>query len=151
MSRDDFLIGVSGGINGVPEDPSDPDFDLHGDLKLPVVPFRGLERDVVVVDSIADLPSEVSVVGFLRDTLRAFVAPHAKGGLPVAAKAVTASTFFRLHPHPKPYPNAGCGERVRSGDYFSGAKVCGHCRDRLAIVETLLASPALRAVPLRVR
>ncbi len=45
--------------------------------------------------------------------------------------------FVAENPHPTPYATKWCRVNERDLDFQLGAAVCQHCRDRLAVVETL--------------
>lgn len=119
--------------------------------QLPWVTVRGLrESRVVVLGGATELVSRLPVVGYV---MRRFATPifgrppieKAPGAL---HEAVTFREFCRENPHPgADWTSPQCEKNQKSFDFSRGADVCAFCRDRLALWESLLAAPAVRAVP----
>lgn len=134
------MIDINGGIDGEGEAPEADDLEPLGEFKLPILAFRGLEREVMVDGS--PIPEPRSVLGFLRGMRAAIV------GRPGAGIATVAlDTFLRNHPHPEHHATVWCKTADKDREYRLGAGVCRFCRDRLAVIETLVAHPAVRLVP----
>lgn len=147
----DCLIGIEGGVDG-DRDAADPVPGLEN--RLPILVMRGIRCErVVVLGGAEEKISRIPVVGYV---LRSFVTPifagppleRAEGAL---HDAVTFREFCRENPHPggeKIRPL--CAKREAKCSWAldaRGAEVCAFCRDRLALWESLLVAPAVRAVP----
>ncbi len=112
---------------------------------------RGLKREqVVVLGTATEKVTRLPVVGYVvrKFLTPLFAAPPLERAVGAVHEAVTFREFCRENPHPGGLPLAEqCAKNEKSHDYARGAEVCAFCRDRLAIWETLLAAPAVRAVP----
>ena len=100
------MIDINGGIDGEGEAPEADDLEPLGEFKLPILAFRGLEREVMVDGS--PIPEPRSVLGFLRGMRAAIV------GRPGAGIATVAlDTFLRNHPHPEHHATVCARPRTR--------------------------------------
>lgn len=130
-----------------------PDLEPLGEYNLPWTSFHGLKVDVVVADKSGP------VEGLIRRTGRRFsegvvelvrsVLPENRS--PKAFETIALKEFLERHPHPKartPYCKDGM-RGTQSADWVQGAPFCVFCRDRLALVEALERSPAVRVMPVR--
>ena len=134
-----MLIDIEGNIDGPGAAQEADDLEPGGEFKLPILGFRGLVESVVVDNS--PIPEPRSIVGFLKGMTAAIV-----GRPGVGMSTVPVDVFLKRYPHPPHHPTVWCKDADRDREYRLGAGVCRFCRDRLAVVETLIAHPAVRLV-----
>lgn len=145
-----FLAGARG-IGG------DDEPEIFAERDLPIVPFFGVDLPEVVGRESGPFEGfvrrEDGSLDFAR-SLRSIVAkkfglpePAPKPNDPVAIRSSSLRDFLARHPHGEPRLTPFCsGARE---DWVRGAEFCARCRNRVALIETLEASPAARVVPLR--
>ncbi len=146
-------MDVTGGFVGDPGDCTEgPEPGL--DQRLPILVMRGLKREwVVVAGHASEKVSRLPIVGYVMRTFVTplFAAPPLERAEGALHEAVTFREFCRENPHPLgKWMMPLCAKREAAFDFSvteRGAEVCVFCRDRLALAESLLAAPAVRAVP----
>ncbi len=132
------------------------DFEPLAEYSLPYVFFRGLETQVIVAQESGSVEGVVQrTARRFGDAVRELVRPigteKMKSQAPSVATTIGIREFLEKYPHSRvktPY----CVDNPRTGktaDWFSGAKFCQDCRDRLQLVTALEMHPAVRVFPVR--
>jgi hypothetical protein len=132
------------------------DFEPLAEYSLPAVFFRGLESSVTVAQDSGPVEGIIQKVTrrfgeAVSELVRPIGSEKMKSQAPTVITTVGLRDFLKQHPHPAaktPY----CVDNARTGktaDWYSGARFCQACRDRLALVTALERHAAVRVHPVR--
>ncbi len=129
------------------------EFEPLADQRLPLVCFAGLKESVIVAQDSGPVEGIVQRTarvfgGFVNELIRPIGPEKLRKLAPQVMVTVALKDFLAAHPHPPQIKSEHCVSLpTRSADWYSGARFCNACRDRLALVVALEHHAAVRVIP----